>query len=128
MLEKQATNKSVGMRRLKGPSEGRSAGTIYGELAWTAAVPNNREQHLQTQATDLFAKIESQLEDMGSDKGSIISATVWLADMAQKPLLDSAWIEWIGPDKKAWPQRVCVGATLAGGCLVEMAVVGLRTR
>lgn len=119
-----------GIARLKGPSQGRSAGSIYGDLVWTAAIPNNRNEvdDLLLQAKDLFAKIEAQLEAMGSNKDNIASATVWLADIRQKPVFDKAWIDWIGPDKRAWPQRVCIGAIIPGGTLVEIAVVGVRAR
>lgn len=63
---------------------------------------------------------------MGSGKSRIISATVWLADLGQKAVFDQEWSRWVGADPAGWPQRACVGAVLADGSLVEMAVVAAR--
>ena len=36
--------------------------------------------------------------------------------------MDDVWNDWIGPDWQNWPQRACVGATLAGDALVEIVI------
>jgi hypothetical protein len=43
--------------------------------------------------------------------------------MNTKARFDAVWNPWIGPDPAHWPQRACVGATLAGKCLVEIILL-----
>ena len=63
------------------------------------------------------------LEDAGSGKSRILSAQIYLVDMATKPEMDEVWNVWIGPNPDHWPQRACVGAALADGCLVEIILL-----
>ena len=67
------------------------------------------------------------IEDAGSGKPSILSAQPFLADMATKPEMDEVWNGWIGPNPDHWPQRACVGAALADGCLVEIILLAAKT-
>ena len=55
----------------------------------------------------------------------LLSATVYLTDIANKAQMDAEWCEWIG-DSANWPQRACVQAELAPGTLVEITVVAAR--
>jgi enamine deaminase RidA (YjgF/YER057c/UK114 family) len=56
----------------------------------------------------------------------LLSATVYLADLREKPVFDPEWLAWVGSDPHHWPQRACVQAALAGGALVEIAVVAAK--
>jgi enamine deaminase RidA (YjgF/YER057c/UK114 family) len=67
--------------------------------------------------------LERSLLDAGSDKTRIVSAQIFLADMAAKAAMDGVWNAWIGSDPDHWPQRACVGAPLADGCLVEIILI-----
>ena len=57
----------------------------------------------------------------------LLSATVYLTDIANKAQMDAEWCEWIGGSAN-WPQRACVQAELAPGTLVEITVVAARPR
>ena len=46
--------------------------------------------------------------------------------MATKPEMDEVWNAWIGPNPDHWPQRACVGAALADGCLVEIILLAAK--
>ncbi|MBI1779260.1 MAG: hypothetical protein HYR63_28335 [Proteobacteria bacterium] len=119
-------SKPAKIQRLPGRSPGRSAGSAHGPFAWTATTATDKTGDLVVQVRQVFEKLQSQLLKMGSDKRNIISATVWLADLRQKPLFDEEWLDWVGPEPQHWPQRACIGATLADGSLVEIAVLALR--
>jgi enamine deaminase RidA (YjgF/YER057c/UK114 family) len=72
---------------------------------------------LQTQnALDELSRI---LENAGSGLAGLLQATVYLADVKQKPEMDSVWINWIRSEKN-WPQRACIGVELDEGCLIEV--------
>lgn len=114
------------IERLPGKAIGRSAGSAFGELVFVATVAHDREAGLAAQSKDLLSRLEGQLSELGSSKTAILSAAVFLADMQTKSEFDAIWIDWIGEDQSNWPQRVCVGASLAGRTAVEVSVTAVR--
>jgi enamine deaminase RidA (YjgF/YER057c/UK114 family) len=70
--------------------------------------------------------IEENLRQADSDKQSILSAKVYLADITQKPAMDAVWRDWIGDDPDHWPQRACLGVDLEADVLVEITVIAVR--
>ncbi|CCV03997.1 conserved hypothetical protein [Mesorhizobium metallidurans STM 2683] len=74
------------------------------------------------QTRDVLAKIDTYLAKAGSDKTKVLSATIWLRDVADFDRMNAAWDQWI--DKSAMPVRATVEARLAGdGYLVEIMVI-----
>lgn len=116
----------MNIQRLPGKAIGRSAGSAFGSFVFIATVANDRKADLASQSRDLLSRLEGQLKALGSDKTTLLSATVYLADMSRKSEFDKIWIEWIGDEQSNWPQRACVGATLAESIAVEIAVVAVR--
>jgi|SRR5579862_2694530 len=111
------------IRRLPGKAKGRVGGSAFAGLVWVAAVPDTTDPDITAQAVDLFAKLERMLSEMGSDKSRVISATVYLSSLANKPAFDEAWVAWAGENPEHWPQRTCVGAELVKGILVEIKLL-----
>ena len=111
------------IKRWRGQSQGRNRMTAFRDLVWTVATHDDRAAGIQEQTRRVLAVIDANLAEAGTDKTRLVSAQVFLADMTAKARFDDAWNEWIGPDPDHWPQRACVGATLAGHCLVEIIVV-----
>jgi enamine deaminase RidA (YjgF/YER057c/UK114 family) len=52
------------------------------------------------------------LSKAGSDKSKLLSAQIWLRDIADFEMMNTAWDAWI--DKSAMPVRATVEARLAG--------------
>ncbi|ODU22887.1 MAG: hypothetical protein ABS87_00355 [Sphingomonas sp. SCN 67-18] len=74
----------------------------------------------QTRA--VLASIEKLLAETGSDKSRIISATIWLADMADFAEMNAVWDAWVGG--KDAPARATGEARLATPAYkVEIIVV-----
>jgi enamine deaminase RidA (YjgF/YER057c/UK114 family) len=119
-------SEDLGIQRVRGNKAGHNWGTAYGELVWAAAVATDRAPDLRTQTASALASLDKSLAAMGSDRTRLLSATVYLADIARKAEMDEAWCAWIGDDPQLWPQRACVGVALAPGTLVEIAVVAVR--
>jgi enamine deaminase RidA (YjgF/YER057c/UK114 family) len=93
--------------------------TVYlaGQVAAGASVAE------QTKA--VLAQIDKLLAEAGSDKGRILSATVWLTDMGRFAEMNSIWDTWVVPGNT--PARACVEARLAAPqYLVEIAVIAAR--
>ncbi len=83
-------------------------GTVY--LA--GMVADDLSGDVVKQTREILAKIDRYLAMAGSDKARLLSAVIWLRDIADFERMNSAWDAWI--DKSAMPVRATVEARLAG--------------
>lgn len=113
--------------RKRGNAQGRNKSSAYKDLVWTVATASDTSLPIEGQTRLTLDTIEANLVELGSDKFSMISAQVFLANMADKPAMDAVWCEWIGDDPDHWPQRACLGVDLAGSDLIEVVVTAVRT-
>ena len=67
---------------------------------------------IQEQTQALLARYEELLEQYGSDKEHILTAAIYMKDIAQIGEMNEVWDKWV-PDG-CGPTRVCVQAPLAG--------------
>ena len=111
------------IERWQGDARGRSRATAWRDLVFTVATAPGATVAEQTRAC--LVQISANLAGAGTDNTRLLSATVYLADIANKAEMDTEWCEWIG-DAANWPQRACVQAALAPGTLVEITVVAAR--
>ena len=114
------------IERIRARHQGRSKSTAYKDLVWTVATSADTDLDIRGQSRSALGAIETNLQELGSDKSSIVSAQVFIADMAEKPAMDGIWREWIGSNPENWPQRACLGVDLAGGDLIEVVVTAVR--
>jgi enamine deaminase RidA (YjgF/YER057c/UK114 family) len=74
---------------------------------------------MKEQTEDVLRQIDTLLAKCGSDKSRILSATVYVSDMARKPQMDEAWMAWV--DRRNPPARATVEAQLGSpDTLVEI--------
>jgi len=93
-------------------------GTIY--LCGQVAADANAGIKEQTQT--MLDKVEILLEQAGSDKEHILSATLYIRDMKDFAAMNTVWDAWV-PQGHA-PARACVEARMARPeLLVEISVV-----
>ncbi len=94
-------------------------GTIY--LSGQVAADPTEDVQGQTRST--LAKIEKLLAEAGSDKEHLLSATIYLRDIANHfALMNEVWNAWV-PEGHA-PARACVQAHMArAALLVEISIV-----
>jgi enamine deaminase RidA (YjgF/YER057c/UK114 family) len=96
------------------------AGTAY--LAGQVAPPASGETTVAGQTKVVLQQIDTLLAEAGTSKEHILSATIWLADMATFDQMNSVWDKWVAPGNA--PARATVEAKLAGKAhLVEIAVI-----
>lgn len=107
--------------RFPGMAPGRSRAVAYGNLVFTVAVADTAEQDMRRQTQETLAKIERHLTEAGTDKSRLLSVTVYIADMAQKAVMNDVWLGWV--DRANEPQRACIGATLEYPHMVEIVAV-----
>lgn len=113
------------IERWRGDAEGRSRTTAFHDLVFTVATAESAGPSLAAQTARTLELIDRNLADAGSDRTRLLSATVYLTDIAGKAEMDAVWCEWIG-EASNWPQRACVQAQLAPGTLVEITVIATR--
>lgn len=93
-------------------------GTVY--LAGQIAEDGSTEVEAQTR--DILRQIDALLAEAGTDKSRLLSAIIYLADIATFAQMNAAWDAWVDPGNA--PARATVEATLADpACRVEIMVV-----
>ena len=107
--------------RFPSGTPGRSSTVVYDGLVFTVSTADTYDLDMRKQATEALAKLDAQLAAAGSDKSRMLSATVYIADMALKPQMNEVWLGWV--DRANEPQRACIGATLEDGDLIEIVAV-----
>ncbi len=89
-----------------------SQAVVHGGLVYLAGqVANGRDEDVIGQTRQVLASIDALLAEAGSDRSRLISATVWLASMADYDAMNSVWDAWV-PAGQA-PARACVESRLA---------------
>ena len=63
------------------------------------------------QTQDILDRIDGYLAEAGSDKSKILSANIWITDMANFAEMNAVWDAWVTPGNT--PCRACVEAKLA---------------
>ena len=98
-----------------------SQAVVAGGLVFTAGqVAEGATVAAQTEA--VLAQIDALLARAGTSKANLVSATIWLTDMATFAEMNAVWDRWVVPG--ATPARATVGAPLAAPIFkVEIAVV-----
>ncbi|RZJ37637.1 MAG: RidA family protein, partial [Brevundimonas sp.] len=73
-------------------SDGRmSQAVIHGDTIWLAGQVGEPGEDVVAQTRTALAEIDSLLAEAGSSKSQILSATIWLADIADFEAMNSVW-------------------------------------
>jgi len=79
-------------------------------------------QGIKEQTSSMLEKVENLLEQAGSDKEHILSATIYIKNMQHFGEMNEVWDNWV-PAGHA-PARACVEASMARDVLlVEISIV-----
>lgn len=107
------------------PMKKLSDATEHNGVIYTAGqVSENLALGMKGQTTDVLRQIDALLAKCGSDKSRILSATVYVTDMALKPEMDEAWMAWV--DQSRPPARATVEARLGANVLVEIMITAAK--
>ena len=83
-----------------------------GRLVYLAGqVAEDRNADIGAQTRSVLAQIDRLLGEAGTDKSRILSATIYLADMADYTAMNAQWDAWV--PKGETPARATVEAKLA---------------
>lgn len=98
-----------------------SEAVSYNGIVWVAGQVGTPGDPVADQARQCLAEVDRILAEAGTDKTRILSAQIWLADMADFPALNAVWDVWVPQGHT--PARATGEAKLAApGYLVEVIV------
>lgn len=80
---------------------------------------------VSAQTKHMLSEVDRLLASVGSDKSHILSATIWMADMADVADMNEVWDGWIDPANP--PARACVESRLVlPEFLVEVMIIAAK--
>ena len=95
---------------------------IHNQTIYLCGQVGNAEDDIAAQTLTCLEKVQSLLEEVGSDKSKILSTTVWLKSMSDFAAMNEVWDKWF--EGTPPPARACGEAALARPeLLVEMIVI-----
>lgn len=110
--------------RFPGLTPTRSRAVVHDGLVFTVAVSPDPDPGFYAQTRKALRRIDESLAMSGTDKSRILSAIVYIADIARKDEMNKAWDEWVDPANP--PMRACLGVDLEPPHLVEIVVTAAR--
>jgi enamine deaminase RidA (YjgF/YER057c/UK114 family) len=113
------------INRFPGLTPTRSRAVVHGDLVFTVAVaPDPVTSSMYEQSAKALERIDESLALCGTDKSKILSAIVYITDMARKAEMNRAWDEWV--DAADPPMRACIGVDLEPPHIVEIVVTAAK--
>lgn len=107
------------------PGARMSQAVIHGNTVYLAGQVAHEGESVATQTRGVLQQIDTLLAAAGSDKARILTATIWLADMADFAEMNGVWDVWV--DRANPPARATGEAKLAApGYKVEIIIVAAR--
>lgn len=98
-----------------------SEAVSYNGILWVAGQVGQAGDDVTAQTRTCLAEVDRILAAAGTDKTRILSAQIWLADMADFPLMNAVWDTWVAAGHT--PARATGEAKLAtSDYLVEVIV------
>ncbi len=92
-----------------------------GVLYFGGIVAEDRSASMKGQTEQVLARIGALLNETGSDKGKVLTATIYITDMALKDEMNEAWTAWFEPGHL--PSRATIGvAELGPKVLIEVVI------
>jgi enamine deaminase RidA (YjgF/YER057c/UK114 family) len=113
------------IQRIKGGPR-MSMAVVHGNTVYVAGqVADDPNADVGGQTKQILGKIDALLAEAGTDKTRILSANIWLRDIATFAQMNAAWDAWVPQGNT--PARATVEAKLASpNLLVEIAVIAAR--
>jgi enamine deaminase RidA (YjgF/YER057c/UK114 family) len=104
-----------------------SQAVVHGDTVYLAGQVAQKSpgKPVAEQTKEILASIDRLLKEAGSDKSKLLSANIWLADIARFNEMNEVWDAWLAPGSA--PARATVEANLASpDFTVESMVIAAR--
>jgi len=107
------------IKRIK-PGDRMSQAVVHNSVVYTAGQVAEGA-NVADQTADILAQIDELLAEAGTSKENMLTATIWLSDIATFSQMNEVWDAWV--PKGNTPARACVESKLArSDLLVEIQV------
>ena len=100
---------------------------VHGDTVYLAGIVANepKGKSVTDQTKDILAQIDGFLAKAGTDKTRLLTANIWITDMANFAEMNAVWDAWVSPGNT--PARATVEAGLATpDYKVEIMVVAAK--
>ena len=100
---------------------------VHGDTVYTAGqvAQGARGGSVAEQTRDILATIDRLLAEAGTEKSKLLTANIWLTDIATFDQMNQVWDAWVAPGSP--PARACVESRLAhSDYKVEIMVTAAR--
>jgi enamine deaminase RidA (YjgF/YER057c/UK114 family) len=100
---------------------------VHGNTVYLAGIvaDNPKGKSVKEQTQDILRQIDGFLAKGGTDKSKLLSANIWITDMANFAEMNAVWDAWVAPGNT--PARATVEAKLAApDYKVEIMVVAAK--
>ena len=104
-----------------------SKAVVHGDTVYLAGIVADapKGKSMAEQTKNILAQIDGFLAKAGTDKGKLLSANIWITDMAKFADMNAVWDGWVSAGNA--PARATVEAKLASpDYLVEIMVVAAK--
>ena len=104
-----------------------SKAVVHGDTVYLAGVvaQGAKGKSVSEQTKDVLATIDKYLGQAGTNKSKLLSANIWITDMASFTEMNGVWDAWVAPGNT--PARATVEARLAApDYKVEIMVVAAK--
>ena len=104
-----------------------SRAVVHGDTVYLAGLTAEKTagQSVGDQTKEILERIDGYLKQAGTDKSKLLSANIWITDMAKFAEMNAVWDAWVSPGNT--PARATVEAKLAApGYHVEIMVVAAK--
>jgi enamine deaminase RidA (YjgF/YER057c/UK114 family) len=104
-----------------------SKAVVHGDTVYLAGIVADapKGKGMAEQTKSILSQIDGFLAQAGTDKSKLLSANIWITDMAKFAEMNAAWDAWVSSGNA--PARATVEAKLASSdYLVEIMVVAAK--
>ena len=108
------------------PGPRMSRAVVHGDRVFLAGLTaSDASQDIAGQTRQILDKIDAYLAQAGTSKSNLLTANLWIKDMALFSQMNAVWNEWVDPANP--PCRACVRADMARPeILIEIMVTAAK--
>jgi enamine deaminase RidA (YjgF/YER057c/UK114 family) len=105
-----------------------SQAVIHNQTVYLAGqvASNSKGGSVVEQVKEILARIDGLLADAKSDKSKLLSATIWLTDMADFAAMNSVWDDWVVPSTTPARATVASPQLASPEYKVEIAIIAAQ--
>lgn len=106
------TGENMSVKRIQTATR-MSQAVIHGNTVYLAGqvATDAKGESVTKQTQNILDRIDILLAEAGTDKTKLLSANIWIADMADFEEMNTVWDAWVAPGTA--PCRACVESKLA---------------